>query len=91
MGRETVLFSSKETRSRADISTFLREVADRMDTGRITLRQGPNELVLDLPSQMVLELKVEDEEKRRKGTQHSLEIELKWYDGGEPFVGLELG
>lgn len=91
MGREVTLFSSKEPKSRTDISTFLREIADRMDGGQVVLRRGADEVVLDLPAQMVLELKVEDEHKRRKGIQHSLEIELKWYDGDQSLGGVELG
>lgn len=90
MGREVKLFSSKETKSRAEITGFLRELANRMDNGTVTLSRGVNEIALTLPEQMILELKVEDEEKRRKGTQHSLEIELKWYDGMTPTGGVEL-
>ncbi|WP_294622232.1 amphi-Trp domain-containing protein [uncultured Roseovarius sp.] len=91
MGRETVLFSSKEPKARGDVSAFLRDLADRLDAGRVTLRQGESEIVMDLPEQLVLELKVEDEEKRRKGIQHSLEVELKWYDGQAHPGGVELG
>ncbi|WP_101068609.1 amphi-Trp domain-containing protein [Roseovarius salinarum] len=91
MGRETVLFSSKETRSRQEVGAFLRDLADRLDSGRVTLRRGEEEMALDLPGQMVLEIKVEDEEKRRRGTQHSLEVEMKWFDGTTPASSLELG
>jgi len=90
MGRETVLFSSKEPKTRAQAGAFLRDLADRLDAGQVTLRQGQSEIVLDLPEEVVLELKVEDEEKRRKGTQHSLEVELKWYDGSGPSGAVEL-
>ena len=40
---------------------------------------------------LILEVQVEDEDKKAKGTQHSLEVEIKWFDddaGGGP---LELG
>jgi len=90
MGREVILFSSKEPKARNEVSAFLHDLANRLDEGRVTLRQGDNEIVLDLPDQMVMELKVEDEEKRRKGTQHSLEVELKWYDGQSSPDGVEL-
>lgn len=89
MGQETVLFSSKEPKARGEVCAFLRDLADRIEAGRVTLRQGESEIVLDLPDEVVLELKVEDEEKRRKGTQHSLEVELKWYDG-QAAKGVEL-
>lgn len=90
MGREIVLFSSKEPKARKEVSAFLRDLANRLDEGRVILRQGDSEIVLDLPDQLVMELKIEDEEKRRKGTQHSLEVELKWYDGQGAPGGVEL-
>jgi len=91
MGRETVLFSSKEPKSRSEVTAFLRDLADRLDSGGVTLRRGADEIALDVPQQLVLELKVEDEEKRRKGTQHSLEVELKWYDSSARAGPVELG
>ncbi len=91
MGREVTLFSSKETKSSNEIATFLRDLAGRLEASQVTLRRGADEIVLDLPDSLVLELKVEDEEKRHKGTQHSLEVELKWYDGMAPTGAVQLG
>ncbi|GFE52239.1 hypothetical protein So717_39920 [Roseobacter cerasinus] len=91
MGREVTLFSSKEPKSRSEVATFLRSLADRLDTAKVTLRQGQDEIVLSLPDEMTLELKVEDEDKRRKGVQHSLEVELKWYDGDSAAGPVSLG
>ncbi|HHD63143.1 MAG TPA: amphi-Trp domain-containing protein, partial [Desulfobulbaceae bacterium] len=51
--------------------------------GSMTLRQNENEVVLDFPQQMTLEIKVEDEVKKRKGTKRELEIELEWYLGAD--------
>ncbi|WP_299604557.1 amphi-Trp domain-containing protein [uncultured Tateyamaria sp.] len=91
MGREITLFSSKEAKSRGEIATFLRGLADRFDAAEVILRKGQDEIVLSLPDRMMLELKVEDEEKRNKGIQHSLEVEMKWYDGDTPTGPVELG
>ena len=33
----------------------------------------------------------EDEDKKRKGIQHSLEVEIKWFDGDDSGGPLELG
>ncbi len=66
-------------------------MADKFETGRVTLRQGNEELVLVLPGQMVMEVKAEDEEKGSKGTQHSLEVELKWWTGLRSPGGVQLG
>ena len=49
--------------------------------------------MLAIPGNLVLEIQVEDEDKDTKGMQHSLEIEIKWFDGddGEDPGALELG
>ena len=80
MGRETRLFKSQEQKSRADVSTFLHQLADKIAQGSVTLSQGTDDLILQLPDNVVLEVQVEDEQKKTRGVQHSLEIEIKWFD-----------
>jgi amphi-Trp domain-containing protein len=89
MGRETTLFKSEERKSRDEVCAFLRSLADRLETGRLTLRQGDRELELDLPGRLVLEVKAEDEETDGR-TERSLEIELTWWEGMEAEEGLAL-
>jgi amphi-Trp domain-containing protein len=91
MGKETRLFKSEEHKNRSEVGGFLRQLAEKIDSGEVVLRRGNEELVFNIPAQVILEIQVEDEDKKRKGVQHSLEIEIKWYDndlGGGP---LELG
>ncbi|ADI13232.1 amphi-Trp domain-containing protein [Truepera radiovictrix] len=83
MGREVRRFKSEERKSRGEVSAFLRQLADKLDEGRITLRSGGEEVVLEPPQQLTLELQVEDEEKGARGVEHSLEVELAWFDGDE--------
>jgi amphi-Trp domain-containing protein len=90
MGKETRLFKSQERRNRAEVSGFLHQLADRLEEGTVTLRQGEEELILELPHNLVLEIQVEDEDKKRKGIQHSLEIEIKWFDDDAAGGPLEL-
>jgi len=92
MGREVTLFKSEEKKSRTEVGDFLSQLADKVSDGQVVLKQGTEEITLDMPQGMILDIKVEDEEKSR-GTQHSLEIELKWFDGEDhPDSGsLELG
>lgn len=91
MARETVLFSAKDTRSRADVAAFLRDLAGKVESGSVTLRQGETTEHVQLPDHMVLEVELEDERKRRRGVRHCLEIELKWYDDMAAPAGIELG
>ncbi len=93
MGKEVRLLKSEERRSRNDVVAFLHQLADKISTGEVVLRQGKEEVKLHLPYNLVLEIQVEDEDKKRKGIQHSLEIEIKWFDGNGDGRGgpLELG
>lgn len=92
MGRETRLFKSEERKSRSDVSTFLHHLADKISEGQVVLRQGQEEMTLQLPENLILEVQVEDEDKQSKGIQHSLEVEIKWFDNEQAGWGpLELG
>ncbi len=91
MSCETTFFKSKESKSRADVVSFLHELADRIEQGKVEFRRGSDEIQFDLPEQLTLELKFEDKEKRHKGTRHCLEVELKWYDKTAHAGPVELG
>lgn len=91
MGKETTLFKSKERNRRTDVVSFLHALADKIDQGQVVLRQGRDEVTLKIPESIVLEVKAEDEQKKVKGVQHSLEVELKWYDKDHNGGELQLG
>ena len=91
MGKEIRLFKSEERMSRSNLSSFLHQLADKLDQGKVVLRQGEEELTLEIPRSCILEIQVEDEDKKRKGIQHSLEIEIKWFDDEAKGGPLELG
>jgi len=89
MGKEVVLFESEERHSRQEVARFLRELADKVEGGEVVLRKGAEELTLNLPGNVVLEVKAEEEDKKGR-TQRSLEVELEWYEG-EDEGSLSLG
>jgi amphi-Trp domain-containing protein len=91
MQKETRLFKSKERKNRAEVGKFLRQIAEKLEGGQVILKQGGQELVLDVPANLVLEVQVEDEDKKSRGLQHSLEIEIKWFDSDDEVGSLELG
>lgn len=80
MGTELRLFKAEDRKNRAEVAQFLRQMAEKIETGKVILRQGAQEQILNLPQNLVLEIQVEDEQKGTKGIQHSLEIEIKWFD-----------
>ena len=91
MGKETRLFKSEERKSRLDVSAFLHQLADKISSGQDVLSQGQEEITLQLPQNLILEVQVEDEDKKSKGIQHSLEVEIKWFDEDEQGGPLKLG
>ena len=91
MGKETRLFKSEERMGRSDVAAFLRLLADKIVDGQVILRQGEQEITLDLSHNLILEVQVEDEDKKAKGIQHSLELEIKWFDDDGASGPLQLG
>ena len=81
MGRETVLFKSEERKASSDIANTLRQI----DDGSMILKQGSEEITLEFPKNMVLELKIEEEQGKR--LKKSFEIELEWIIGEEQAGG----
>jgi amphi-Trp domain-containing protein len=79
MGIETVLFKSEEKKSAKEIADILRQIADKIENGSMTLMQSGNETILDFPQSMILEMKVEEEQGRK--LKKSFEIELEWIPG----------
>ncbi len=86
MGLEKILFKTEERRSASEIAAFLRQLADRVEQGKVTLKSGANEIELPLPSTMSFEVKVEEEEKRGK-IKRTIEVEIEWIPGQEDEPG----
>ncbi len=86
MGREKILFETEERRNASEIASFLRQLADRIEQGKVTFKSGAKEIDLPLPSIMTLETKVEEEDKRGK-IKRSLEVEIEWTVGDEDETG----
>jgi amphi-Trp domain-containing protein len=88
MGRETVLFKSEEKKASSDIANTLRQIANKIDDGTMILKQGSEEITLEFPKNMVLELKIEEEQGKR--LKKSFEIELEWVIGEEQADGVTI-
>ena len=73
------------------MSEFLHHIADKIQSGNVVLKRGQEEQILEIPHNLILEVQVEDEDKRRKGIEHCLELEIKWYDNDDVAGPLELG
>ena len=86
MGRETVLLRSKEKKERGEVAAFLRALADKVDDGRVVLQQAGQEVALDVPGRVEMQVKAEEEEKGTR-TQLGIEVEFQWYVGEDASSG----
>ena len=80
MGRETVLFKTEEKMSRNEVAELLRTLAGKIETGKVILQQGTEEVKLKIPEHVELEVKAEKEVGRRR-TKKKLELEIEWLVG----------
>ncbi len=91
MGTEVVLFESEEKADRARVCAFLRDLADRIEQNNVVLRRGDEEVTVDIPDMMELEVKFEEETSSSGAKEYELEVELEWPEGGESGGSVSLG
>jgi amphi-Trp domain-containing protein len=76
---EEVMFKSESVQSREEIASYLRTVADNLDSGNaITLKSGSESLTLNPPARPTFEVKAEREGPADNMTERSVEFELEW-------------
>lgn len=80
MGKETTLFKHEEKIGRDGVVDFLRQLADRVEEGKVVLKRGKKEVKVKVPGKVELEVKIEKETGRRK-TKKKLEVEIEWVVG----------
>lgn len=90
MGKSTKLLKIKELRNRSDVGTFLHQLAEKIEGGTVVLSQAEGEITLEIPNSLRFELEVQDKDTKRKGVKHSLELELKWFEGDNAGGPLEV-
>ncbi len=77
MAKKSILFKSEEWKARQSTAAFLRELADNLEQGEVTLRRGEEEVTLAFPETLELEIEVTEKVKKHK-TERELEIEIEW-------------
>ena len=83
---EEVLFKSESNQRREEIASYLRKVADNLESGDpINLKAGSESVTLNPPARPTFEVKAEREGPAGNMTERSIEFELEWdeNDGGE--------
>lgn len=91
---EETLFKSESTQDRDEIASYLRKVADNLESGKsLSLRAGDQSVTMDPPPRLTFEVKAEREGPTGKPGELSVEFELEWDengDGGESGGSLEI-
>jgi amphi-Trp domain-containing protein len=90
---EEVLFKSESGQSREEIATYLRTVAENLESGgAITFNSGSESVTLDPPANPTFEVKAEREGPTDAPGELSVEFELEWdeNDAGEEGSGASL-
>lgn len=79
-GPKEVLYKSEEQMSRGDLAKLFRELADRIESGSLTLRSTEKETSVQFPEQVELEIEYEIKQKSG-GEKRQLELEISWGPG----------
>ena len=90
MAKKNILVKSDQRKNLADAAVFLRELADKVESGKVTLVQGDQDVVVDLPEIVSFELEYYEQPKKH-GVKKQLEIELQWTEGGKKKQDVTLG
>jgi amphi-Trp domain-containing protein len=90
MAKKNVIVKSDLRKSLPDVAVFLRELADKIETGQITLIQAGQDVLIDLPETVSFEIEYYEQPKKR-GLKRQLEIELEWTEGGRKRQSVSLG
>jgi len=87
---EKVLFETESVRSRSEVATYLRSVADALEgEGAVTLSAGDQSMSVTPPRQVEFEVTVEREGPADGPGELGLELELEW-DEDAPDEGGDL-
>jgi len=82
---EEVLFKTERRMDRTEIASYLRTVAEKLESGGdISLSSGDQSVTLAPPAQPTFEVKAERETPSGGGQgELSIEFELEWDEGGD--------
>ncbi len=89
MSNKKTIFETEDVMSTSEIAGFLRNFANKLESGEITLEKGEKKAHIVFPSKLEMELEVE-EKKKGDRVKKEIEIELEWYEGEDQGKPLEV-
>jgi amphi-Trp domain-containing protein len=90
MAKKNVIVKSDLRKNLPEVAAFIRELADKVETGQVTLVQSGQDVVIDLPETVSFELEYYEQPKKR-GLKKQIEIELQWTEGDQKRESVTLG
>jgi amphi-Trp domain-containing protein len=82
MAKKNVLVKTDLKKTLPDVAAFLRELADKIETGQVKLVQDDQDVVIEMPETVSFELEYYEQPKKH-GLKKQLEVELEWTEGGK--------
>lgn len=79
MGREVDLLKNKENKQKKAIAGILRQIADKVEHGNLTMKQGTGTFVVDFLEDMTLEIQVKEEKKQKLKCSFNLEFFVAYH------------
>jgi amphi-Trp domain-containing protein len=86
---DKTLLQSKDIKTATEMAAFLRTLADKIETGRLTFTAGGSSVDLVIPKRLGFRLHVKDDIGRR--TQRKVQIGFRWYHDQESGTEIEEG
>jgi len=78
---DDTLFEFERDMSRADVATYLRGVAEKLDdTGELEFSADDQSTTIQVPDHVAFEVELERESNDRGSSEISLELEIEWYE-----------
>jgi amphi-Trp domain-containing protein len=90
MAKKNVIVKSELRKTLPEVASFLRELADKVETGQVTLVQAGQDVIVELPDSVDFEFEYYEQVKK-SGLKKQLEIELEWIEGGKKHQSVTLG
>ena len=90
MAKKNVIVKSELRKTLPEVASFLRELADKVETGQVTLVQAGQDVIVEFPDSVDFELEYYEQAKKN-GLKKQLEIELEWVEGGKKHQSVTLG
>ena len=90
MAKKNVIVKSELRKTLPEVASFLRELADKVETGKVTLVQAGQDVTVELPDSVDFELEYYEQTKKN-GLKKQLEIELEWIEGEKKHQSVTLG